>query len=149
MPAAHVSDRLDRYAELVVRVGLNVQPGQVVRVSADLSHAPVARAVVEHAYLAGASRVSVDYSDDLVRRSTLQHAPMETLTSHEPWQLERLRGWGRDGAALLTLTGNPDPHVFDGIDGARAAQSARPSSMKGEICATCDDGLCGSGTVPL
>ena len=121
MPSAHVSDRLDRYAELVVRVGLNVQPGQVVRVSADLSHAPVARAVVEHAYLAGASRVSVDYSDDLVRRSTLQHAPMETLTSHEPWQLERLRGWERDGAALLTLTGNPDPHVFDGIDGARLA----------------------------
>jgi aminopeptidase len=90
-----------------------------VRVAADLSHAPVARAVVEHAYLAGASRVSVDYSDDLVRRSTLQHAPMDTLTTHEPWQLERLRGWGRDGAALLTLTGKPDPHVFDGIDGAR------------------------------
>jgi aminopeptidase len=115
------ADRLDRYAELVVRVGLNVQPGQVVRVSADLSHAPVARAVVEHAYLAGASRVSVDFSDDQVRRSTFQHAPMETLTTHEPWQLERLRGWGRDGAALLTLTGNPDPHVFDDIDGARLA----------------------------
>jgi aminopeptidase len=115
------ADRLDRYAELVVRVGLNVQRGQVVRVSADLSHAPVARAVVEHAYLAGASRVSVDYSDDLVRRSTLRHAPMETLTTHEQWQLERLRGWGRDGAALLTLTGNPDPHLFDGIDGARLA----------------------------
>ena len=115
------ADRLDRYAELVVRIGLNVQPGQVVRVAADLSHAPVARAVVEHAYLAGASRVSVDYSDDLVRRSTLQHAPMETLTTHEPWQLERLRGWGRDGAALLTLTGNPDPHVFDDIDPSRLA----------------------------
>jgi aminopeptidase len=118
------ADRLDRYAELVVRVGLNVQPGQVVRVSADLSHAPVARAVVEHAYLAGASRVSVDYSDDQVRRSTLRHAPMETLTTHEPWQLERLRGWGRDGAALLTLTGNPDPHAFDGIDGIDGARLA-------------------------
>jgi aminopeptidase len=115
------ADRLDRYAELVVRIGLNVQPGQVVRVAADLSHAQVARAVVEHAYLAGASRVSVDYSDDLVRRSTLQHAPMKTLTEPEPWQLERLRGWGRDGAALLTLTGNPDPHVFDGIVAARLA----------------------------
>jgi aminopeptidase len=115
------SDRLERYAELVVRIGLNVQPGQVVRVSADLSHAPVARAVVEQAYFAGASRVSVDYSDDLVRRSTLRHAPMETLTEHEPWQLERLRGWGREGAALLTLTGNPDPHVFDAIDPARLA----------------------------
>jgi aminopeptidase len=116
-----IADRLERYAELVVRVGLNVQPGQVVRVAADISHAPVARAVVEQAYLAGASRVSVDYLDNLVRRSTLQHAPMETLTGHEDWQLERLREWEREGAALLTLTGNPDPHVFDGLDPQRIA----------------------------
>src|ERR1700709_2659994 len=107
------ADRLLRYAERVVRVGLNVQPGQVVRVSADLSHAPVARAVVEQAYLAGASRVTVEYADDPARRSPTQHAPPDRLASHEPWQLERLRGWGTDGAALLTLTGNPDPHVFD------------------------------------
>jgi aminopeptidase len=118
---APTADRLDRYAELVVRIGLNVQPGQVVRISADLSHAPVARAVVEQAYLAGASRVSVDYTDDHVRRSTLQHAPMATLTGHEPWQVERLHDWEREGAALLTLTGNPDPHVFDGIDPQRLA----------------------------
>src|SRR3954468_7207854 len=128
--AADTADRLLRYAELVVRIGLNVQPGQVVRIAADLSHAPVARAVVEQAYLAGASRVSVDYSDDYVRRSTMQHAPLETLTAHEPWQLERLRGWGSDGAALLTLTGNPDPHVFDGIDPARLA--AVPMELAGE-----------------
>jgi aminopeptidase len=114
-------DRLVRYAELVVRVGLNVQPGQVVRVGADISHAPVARAVVEQAYLAGASRVTVDYADNLVRRSALQHAPMETLTGHEDWQLARLREWDSKGAALLTLTGNPDPHVFDGLDPQRVA----------------------------
>jgi aminopeptidase len=121
MTADPSADRLRRYAELVVRIGLNVQPGQIVRIAADLSHAPVAQAVVEQAYLAGASRVSVDYGDNLVRRSTLQHAPMETLTGHEPWQIERLHHWGREGAALLTLTGNPDPHVFDGIDPQRLA----------------------------
>lgn len=115
------SDRLERYAELVVRIGLNVQPGQVVRIGADISHAPVARAVVEQAYVAGAARVSVDYIDNQVRRSTLQHAPMATLTGHEHWQLERLREWEREGAALLTLTGNPDPHVFDGLDPQRVA----------------------------
>ncbi|MGZ4595693.1 MAG: aminopeptidase [Actinomycetes bacterium] len=115
------ADRLSRYAELVVRIGLNVQPGQVVRVAADLSHAPVARAVAEQAYLAGASRVTVDYSDNIVRRSALQHAPLETLTGHEAWQLDRLREWDCEGAALLTLTGNPDPHVFDGLDPQRVA----------------------------
>jgi aminopeptidase len=115
------TDRLQRYAELVVRIGLNVQPGQLVRVAADISHAPVAQAIVEQAYLAGASRVTVDYNDNLVRRSTLRHAPMETLTGFESWQLERLREWDSKGAAMLTLTGNPDPHVFDGLDPQRVA----------------------------
>jgi aminopeptidase len=121
MSADTTSTRLDRYAELVVRIGLNVQPGQVVRIAADISHAPVAQAVVEHAYLAGAARVSVDYGDSIVRRSMLRHAPTETLTGNEQWQIERLREWDREGAALLTLTGNPDPHVFDGIDPQRLA----------------------------
>ena len=56
-------DRLTRYAQLVVQVGANVQAGQRVAVAADIVHAPVVRAVVEQAYLAGASRVEVDYTD--------------------------------------------------------------------------------------
>jgi hypothetical protein len=41
----------------------------------------------------------------------LEHAPMETLTQHEPWQLERLRGWGRLGPACrLTAVPSVSPH---------------------------------------
>ena len=47
--------REDRYAELAVRVGANVQPGQLVDVLARVEHAPVARAVAREAYKAGAS----------------------------------------------------------------------------------------------
>ena len=53
------AELLDRYASLVVRVGVNVQPGQDVYVFADLAHAAVARAVAEQAYAAGAGRVVV------------------------------------------------------------------------------------------
>jgi aminopeptidase len=114
-------DRLTRYAQLVVQVGANVQAGQRVSVNADVVHAPVVRAVVEQAYLAGASRVEVDYTDAHVRRSALLHGPVESLTTSPDWMLARLREYERDGGALIRLTGNPDPNLFDGIDPARLA----------------------------
>jgi aminopeptidase len=113
--------RLTRYAELVVKIGANVQPGQYVLVTADIAHAPVVRAVVEQAYLAGARRVDVAYADGYVRRAMLLHAPAETLTVAPAWELARLRECEDEGAALIRLTGNPDPHLFDGIDPARVA----------------------------
>src|SRR5207244_12827069 len=96
---------LDRYATLVVRVGANVQPGQDVYLRADIEHAPVAQAIVEQAYLAGARRVVVTYDDSLVRRSALRHAPMDTLTSVPGWQTAQLEEMVADGAATIRLTG--------------------------------------------
>ena len=115
------ADLLDRYAALIVRVGANVQHGQTVHVQADIEHAPVARAVAEQAYQAGAGRVVVSYDDALVRRSALRHAPMETLTSVPAWQSAQLQELADNGGALIRLTGNADPHLFDGIDPARLA----------------------------
>ena len=123
-------DRIDRYAALVVRVGANVQPGQQVLVAADVAHAAVARAVAEQAYLAGASRVSVEYSDPYVRRSALRHAPAEGLTAASRWELDRLDEWAESGLALVRLTGNPDPHVFDGIDPSRLVLSSAELAAK-------------------
>ena len=123
-------ERIDRYAALVVRVGANVQPDQQVLVVADIAHAPIARAVAEQAYLAGASRVSVEYSDPYVRRSALRHAPEEGLTAASRWELDRLDEWAEEGLALVRLTGNPDPHVFDGVDPSRLVLSSAELAAK-------------------
>ncbi len=118
---------LDRYAEFVVRVGVNVQPGQDVHVSALVEHAPIARAVTEQAYLAGARRVVVDYADVHLRRSAIEHAPDDGLGTNYPYELERIELWRDRGVALIQLTGNPDPSVLDGLDPARIA--ALPSQV--------------------
>jgi aminopeptidase len=115
----HRVDRVDRYAELIVRVGANVQPGQMVLLSCLVEHAELARAVVEQAYLAGASRVVVAYEDDHVLRSTLRHAPEETLASNQPWQYQQLSDLVAAGGAYVRLTGSPDPDLFDGLDPTR------------------------------
>ena len=116
-----MDDLLTRYATLVVRVGANVQPGQDVYIRADIDHAPVAQALAEQAYIAGAARVVVSYDDALVRRSALRHAPLESLTSVPGWQTAQLEEMAAGGAATIRLTGNADPHVFDGIDPSRLA----------------------------
>jgi len=125
-----MTDLLQRFAEVTVRIGANVQPGQDVYVRAGLEHAEVAQAVAEHAYLAGARRVVVEYEDARVRRSTLRHAPVETLTSVPQWRYDQLHEIEREGAALIRLTGNADPHLFQGIDPARV--SAVPVEFAGE-----------------
>jgi aminopeptidase len=112
---------VERYAELVVRVGVNVQPGQDVYVTCQVEHAPIARAVSEAAYAAGARRVTVDYQDQFVHRAAVRHAPADALGSAYPFEFDRVRELAARGGAWITLTGSPDPHVFDGLDPKRVA----------------------------
>ena len=122
------NELLERFADLAVRVGVNVQPGQGVVVAADIAQAEIARAVVERAYVAGARWVDVLWSDGLVRRSDLTHSDLETLTADRPWALERTRGWAEEGVASIALVGTPDPNLYAGIDPARVA-AVRPQEM--------------------
>src|SRR5262245_40253594 len=68
-------DRLRAYARLAVRVGVNVQPGQVLGINALVEHRPLVQAAAEEAYASGASYVDVLYTDQHVRRAHIQHAP--------------------------------------------------------------------------
>jgi aminopeptidase len=119
-------DRLERYAELIVRVGANVQPGQTVYLVAEIAHADVARAIAEKAYEAGALRVIPLYRDDRVRLAALRHAPEEGLSAYTEWEMAMARALDDTGCALIALTGSADPHLFDGIDPHRLAAIAVP-----------------------
>jgi len=75
-----VDARLERYAELTVRVGANVQEGQEVFIQALVEHAPLVRALTRQAYRAGASYVHALYRDQHVRRAMIEFGPDEALT---------------------------------------------------------------------
>ena len=115
------NDRLERFSDLVVRLGANVQPGSFVLVRSDVAHLQIARAVVERAYVAGASWVEVDWSDGPIRRSQLTHADIERLTRARPWVVERTKAWAAERGVSITLVGDPDPHLLDGVDPAKVA----------------------------
>ena len=98
---------LEKYARRVIRVGVNVQPGQEVVVNALPEQADVARALAEEAYRVGAVRVTIEYQDRHVQRSAVLHAPEESLGRTPLHRLEGVRAWRESRPAVITLTGNP------------------------------------------
>jgi aminopeptidase len=112
-------ERLRAYARLAVRVGANVQPGQVLGVSAQLEHAPLARAIAAEAYEAGASFVDVLYSDPHVRKAQIELAPEDQLAHSPPWIVSRAEEIGRRRGAWISITGTAEPELFAQLDGRR------------------------------
>jgi aminopeptidase len=117
------ANREDRYAELAVRVGANVQPGQLVDVIARVEHAPVARAVAREAYKAGAAYVDVYYTDQHIRRALIQGAADEMLSWTPPWLLNRAKQVGDERAAVVALTGDAEPNLLADLPGDRVGRA--------------------------
>ncbi len=116
-------NRIERYAELAVRVGANVQPGQLVEVLGRVEHAEVARAVTRSAYRAGARYVDVLYSDQHLRRALIEGAPDDVLSWTPPWLLERAKEIGDERAAVVALTGDAEPDLLADLPGERVGRA--------------------------
>ena len=81
---------LERLADLLVGFGANIQPGQILGVTAYLGMEEAARAVARSAYKRGARYVDVFWWDHLVKRERLEHADESTLDFVPPWIEQRL-----------------------------------------------------------
>jgi aminopeptidase len=123
-----VTDRsrdLDRLADLLVGFGANLQPGQILGVTAYLGMEEAARAVARKAYQRGAKYVDVFWWDHHVKRQRLELADERTLDFVPPWIEQRLDWLASERAARVTLTGT-SAAVFDGIDPARTGRDLLP-----------------------
>jgi len=120
---AAVNHRVERYGDLIVQVGANVQPGQIVDVRGDVEHVEVVRAVARAAYRAGARFVDLTYRDPHVRRALIQHADDDVLSWSPPWLLERTRQMGRERAAIIALTGDAEPDLLSDLPGPRVGKA--------------------------
>jgi aminopeptidase len=122
-----VSDTdLSRLADLAVAVGANVQPGQIVCVTAELEHHDLARAIAASAYDRGAKFVDVWYIDPLVKRARIEFAADDTLDFVPPWYGERILELGRQRGANIVIRGTTAPGALDGLDPKRAGRDQLP-----------------------
>lgn len=127
-----MQDLLDRYAQLVIRVGINLQPGREVSIRAMLEHAPLVRALVRAGYEAGARRVEVDFEDLDVLRSQIALAPEDAVGTAPRWMFDQIDDVREQRRASIVVIGWP-PDMFGGIDPVRVARSfPTPADLRDE-----------------
>ena len=114
-------EMLQKYAEAIVKVGLNIRPGQrlIITLAATrgVPHqfAPLVREVAKAAYAVGAKYVEVIWSDEEMLRLRAQHAPHDSFDEYPTWQIDAIMGMIKQGDAMLSITGaNPD--LLGGLD---------------------------------
>ena len=128
---------LDRYADLIVGFGANVQPDQVVAVEAPPEAAPLVRRIARRAYERGARYVDVVYFDPFVKRLRIELAAEDSLSWVPPWLGRRILDLGDLDAARIRLTPMVPPGLLAGVDPARAGRDQLPSVR--EVFKTIDD----------
>jgi aminopeptidase len=115
-------NKLEKYAELTLEIGLNMQPGQrlligvpVYNSGVPLEAAPLVRLLTAKAYQMGARYVDVIWGDDEILLARIQNASLDTLQEYPSWKADLLLDYVRGGDAILTVLGN-DPDLFRGQD---------------------------------
>ncbi|MDR2109251.1 MAG: aminopeptidase [Coriobacteriales bacterium] len=118
MPELTHDQRLRRYAQMIIRAGCNLQPGQELYLSASTDSVALVRLLTEEAYAAGARHVTVAFGDEGVARLHYDHCALEVFQTIPEWSALRLNSMAREGAAVLTITSD-DPLAMVGIDPAK------------------------------
>jgi aminopeptidase len=118
---------LERYANLIVEVGANVQPGQQVIVIAAPTSAPLVRAVAAECFKHGAKFVDPWYFDPHVKRIRALEADPATLEFVPRWYPKRLLDISDAHGARISISPNTPPGLMDGVDPAVAGRDQLPS----------------------
>ena len=129
---ADTTDKLHALADLIVRFGANVQPGQIVSLSSAPGKEPLTRAIAEAAYKAGAKFV------DLIGVRHLSQARPSALRGSRHARVRAAlvrRAHARDRRAArreIALTGPVAPHVMDGVDPSLLGKDLLPAPARGD-----------------
>ncbi|MBM7649522.1 aminopeptidase [Bacillus ectoiniformans] len=124
-------ETLEKYAELAVKVGVNIQEGQTLVVNASLDAQELVRLIVKKAYEAGAKHVNVEWNDDIVSRTKYELAPDEAFKEYPVWRAKMLEELAEKGAAFMSVISS-SPDLLKGINPERIAdfQKAAGQAMK-------------------
>jgi aminopeptidase len=111
----------DRYARLLLDVGVNLAEGQELFIDGYVEHAPLVRAIARAGYASGARRVDVHYLDKYVAAAMVELGPEEELGHAAPWLIERAAAVEERRGVSVSLAGDPAPRLFDDLDPQRVA----------------------------
>ncbi len=118
---------LDRLAEVAVRAGLGLAPGQELVMTANLDALTLARRIAEHAYKAGASLVTTLFTDEPTALLRFRYGSEASFDAAPAWLYEGMAQAYRSGAARLAITGN-DPALLSKEDPEKVSRVNRATS---------------------
>src|SRR6266508_913473 len=121
-----MQDRLERYADLIVNFGANVQQGQILDIGSGLGKEELTRAITASAYRRGAKFVDVYYWDPHLKRARVQYAADDVLDFVPSWYGERTLQLGDERGATISLSGPVEPHLYDDLDPERLGRDVFP-----------------------
>ena len=122
------NDMLNEYAELCVKVGINLQKGQPLVINAPIEGAEFVRLVARHAYELGAKQVHVNWNDEVLSKMKYENAPMEVFENFPKWYADGLEEFAEDGAGFLSIY-SEDPELLKEIDPKKIAANNKSASM--------------------
>jgi aminopeptidase len=132
--------RLTRLAELTVKVGANIQPGQLVVVTGLVEHAALMREIARAAYGAGARLVEPVYQDRHFTKALIELGPDESIGATAPWLMSMMKTLVAEKGAYIQVTADAEPTLLSALDGSKVGRS-RPRELLQEWGRVIDERL--------
>lgn len=120
--------KLDRLAEVAIKVGLQLQAGQDLFVTAPSNALPLVRRIAEHAYKAGAGLVTPLLSDEEITLARYRFARDESFDRAPNWLYDGVAKAFDANTARLAIVGD-DPLLLSGQDAAKVSRASKANSM--------------------
>ena len=126
-------ENLQKYAKLLVAKGINVQPGDWVKVTISVEQAQLARLITKEAYALGAEKVIIKWSDDEITRYHYLHQPLEVLTDIPAYEIEEVEDHILNRKVSRLSIVSSDPGLLDDIDSKKVAEYQKVAAKAFEV----------------
>ena len=121
-----MEQKLEKYARLVVKTGVNIQKDQILVVNSPIECADFARKIAKEAYAAGAKDVVVSWNDEKLSKIRFTDAPDKVFDEFPNWRKEMYLGYAKEGAAFVSIAAS-DPEILKDVNPDRIARMQKVS----------------------
>jgi aminopeptidase len=120
--------KLDRLAEVAIKVGLRLQEGQDLLLTAPAVALPLVRRIAEHAYRAGAGIVTPILSDEELTLARYRFGHDSSFDRAANWLYDGMAKAFSSNTARLAIVGD-NPMLLSGEDPTKVARASKANSM--------------------
>lgn len=124
-------EQLQKYADVVLKIGLNLQEGQRLFISSPIDDQtlPLVRTITERAYQLGARYVAVVWGDEQLTKIRLENAPRDSFEEFPDYLANAPLEFVKNGDAMLSIAAS-DPELLAGQDPDLIATMRKTAAIK-------------------